>query len=144
MSKPHVVNVDAAIFRDGEYLLIVRGEDEEHAAGQYGLPGGTVEAEESDGGVLEDALRREVREEVGLTVADLEYVESTAFVADTGESCINVIFLCRHESGEAYVADEDEVEAVEWLTVEEVRRHDAIQPWTRRNVEKAEEVRRGK
>jgi 8-oxo-dGTP diphosphatase len=141
MSKQYAVNVDAAIVRGGEYLLIVRSEDEEHAAGAYGLPGGTVEAERSDGGVLEDALRREVREEVGLTVTDLEYVESTAFVADTGERCINVVFLCRHESGEARVADEEKVEAVEWLTVEGVTRDDAIQPWTRRNVEKAEEVR---
>lgn len=139
MSKPYAVNVEAAIRRDDEYLLIVRSDDEEHAAGEYGLPGGTVEVEESDGEVLEDALRREVREEVGLTVADPEYVDSTAFVSDTGESAINVVFHCRHESGEAHVADPEEVGGVEWLSLAELRDREDVPPWTRQSVEKAAE-----
>jgi 8-oxo-dGTP diphosphatase len=142
MSKPYAVNVEAAIRRDDQYLLLVRSDDEEHAAGEYGLPGGTVEVEESAGEVLEDALRREVREEVGLTVADPEYVDSTAFTTDTGESAINVVFHCRHESGEPHVADPEEVASVEWLTVAEIRERGDVPPWTQRSVERAVEVRR--
>lgn len=142
MSKLYAVNVEAAIRRGDEYLLIRRSDDEEHAAGQYGLPGGTVEADESAGGVLEDALGREVREEVGLTVADPEYVDSTAFTTDTGESAVNVVFHCRHESGEAHVADPEEVAAVEWLTPAEIRERADVPPWTRRSVERAVELYR--
>lgn len=132
------MNVEAAISRDGEYLLVRRSDEEDHAAGEYGLPGGTVETESSDGGALEATLRREVREEVGPTVADPEYVDSTAFVTDTGESAVNVVFRCRHESGEARVADPDEVAGVEWLTPAEIRDRKVVPPWTRRSVERAE------
>lgn len=81
--RRYAVNVEAAIYRDDEYLLIQRGDTEEHAAGTLALVGGTVEATESEE-ILERTLRREVREEVDVTIADPQYVQSNAFVADEG------------------------------------------------------------
>jgi ADP-ribose pyrophosphatase YjhB (NUDIX family) len=37
------VNVEGAVVRDGEYLLVRRAGDEEHASGLLGFPGGKVE-----------------------------------------------------------------------------------------------------
>ncbi len=54
--------VSAAIFRDGELLLVRRAVDP--ARGFYSLPGGRVEFGES----LEQAVAREVSEETGLAI----------------------------------------------------------------------------
>jgi 8-oxo-dGTP pyrophosphatase MutT (NUDIX family) len=46
--------------------------------------------------VLEEPLRREVREEVGVELEDAPvYLESKSFVTDAGEPVIDIAFLCR-------------------------------------------------
>ena len=62
-NQPIGVGVLALIERDGALLLERRSD-----CGRWGLVGGGIEVEES----LEDALRREVREETGLVVTDQE------------------------------------------------------------------------
>jgi len=108
----YAVNVEAAIHRDGEYLLVERAAAEDHVAGALALVGGTVEMSET-GDILEDTLRREVREEVAIAIRDLQYVQSNAFTADDGTPCVNVVFLCRHDDGEARIAAPEEVATVE-------------------------------
>lgn len=64
MSRGPEVVVGAAIVRDG-MLLAARRTEPEHLAGGWELAGGKVEPGETD----EEALVREVREELGVTVA---------------------------------------------------------------------------
>ncbi|EMA45790.1 NUDIX hydrolase [Halococcus saccharolyticus] len=137
----YVVNVEAAIYRDGEYLLVERAAAEDHAAGTLALVGGTVEATDT-GDALEATLRREVREEVAIAITDPQYVQSNAFTTDDGTSCVNVVFLCRHDDGEARVAAPAEVAAVEWLSIDAVLDRSAIPPWTAEFLTLADERRR--
>ena len=59
--RPYLA-VSAAIIRDGKILVVRRARAPAH--GLYSLPGGVVEVGET----LEEAVRREVREETGMTI----------------------------------------------------------------------------
>ena len=133
-----IVNVEGAIVRGGRYLMILRGGGESHAAGTLSLPGGKVEWDEIGDDVLETALKREMREEVGLEVSSTEYLESKSFVADDGERVVDVVFLCSCEEGEPTTGDPEEVAALYWLSAQEVYAHPKTPPWIRQSIEKAE------
>ena len=49
----YFVNVEGAVVRDGEYLLVERAAAEEHAAGLLGFPGGKVETVSGVDGPIE-------------------------------------------------------------------------------------------
>jgi 8-oxo-dGTP pyrophosphatase MutT (NUDIX family) len=138
----YIVNVEAAIFYDGRYLIIVRGPEESHAPGGLAMPGGKVEMSGSVPDVLEATLRREIVEEVGVEVQDeMAYVESNAFVADDGEPVVDVVFLCRYKRGTPTIADPGEVAAIQWMTPAEILSHPEIALWTRQSIARAERVR---
>jgi 8-oxo-dGTP diphosphatase len=139
----YVVNVEAAIYRDGEYLLAQRAEQEDHAAGTWSLVGGKVEGVAEANDVLERTVRREVREEVGVELGATQYVESTAFVADGGSHVVNVVFLCEHESGTPEVREPEELAAVEWVDPDAVSDREDVPGFTEAYVAAAERERRG-
>ena len=123
MTQPlHAVNTQAAVIRAGRYLMIARGEFEEHAPGVLSPPGGKVEHGEDETGVIEATLRREVLEETGVIVGKMSYIRSRRFRSDEGASIVDCAFLCKYESGEASAADPDEVATVHWLTAVDVQR----------------------
>lgn len=121
----YVVNVDVAVVRNGEYLCIERGADEGHASGALAFPGGKVEAGADTADPIEATAVREVHEEVGVEVRDVQYVCSQSFVDDTGTPCLNVVTRADHAAGETHRAAPAEVAAVHWLTPDEIRAHEA-------------------
>ncbi|WP_435334873.1 NUDIX domain-containing protein [Haloarchaeobius sp. TZWWS8] len=137
----YAVNVEAAIYRDGEYLLIERAAGEDHAAGALSLVGGTVEGVDHEISALEATVRREIREEVDVSVTDLRYVQSNAFRSDTGQPCLNVVFLARYDEGKGVVNAPDEVAATHWLTPGAVETHADAPEWTAAFVALADERR---
>lgn len=140
--QSYVVNVEAAIYNSGEYLITERAAAEEHAAGMWSLVGGTVEESDEDENVLERTVRREIREEVGITVSqELDYIESRTFVTDTGDRVVNVVFLCQHDGGTAHINEPDEIASIQWLTAEEIAVHPDIPPWTQQSIVYAETER---
>lgn len=146
MSNDHayVCNVEGAVTNGGEYLIGTRSQHEAHAAGDLSLIGGTVEPTDDARDILKETVRREIREETTIEVADeIAYVESDSFVTDTGTPAINVVFLCQYEGGTAVAADPEELASVQWLSPDEITAHPDVPPWTRKSVERAEQRRRG-
>ena len=91
--------------------------------------------------ILEATIRREIREEVGVEVKELmTYVESKAFKVESTQ-VIDVVFMCEYHSGEPCAIDPAEVEAVHWLTAQEIYDHPKTPPWIRQSIEKAEQLR---
>ena len=148
MAAPqYVVNVDPVIARETakgtEYLFVVRGDDEEHAPGMLGFPGGKMEAGPGESDVLDATAKREAREEAGVEIEHVRQVTSTTFELDFGPTCLNVVVTADYAGGEAHVADPDEVAAVEWRTANSVLDDEDTPPWTADLLEEVIAYRRG-
>jgi 8-oxo-dGTP diphosphatase len=143
MTIHYIVNVEGAVVReDGRYLMIDRSHLKRHEPGALTFPGGKVEAAGTSDTVLETHLRREIDEETGVAVYDeIHYLESKSFVTGDGEAVIDVVFLCRYKSGEPIITRPDEVDAIHWLTADEILRHPNAKAWTLQSLSLAEALR---
>jgi ADP-ribose pyrophosphatase YjhB (NUDIX family) len=136
-----IVNVQAAIMKDGKFLLIKRGANEEHAPGTMALVGGKVDWTGASYDVLENTLKREIDEEVGVEIEDgMHYVHSSSFVTDKGSPVVDVVFLCQLREGTAYNKSNEEVECVYWMTSDEVRQHPDAPPWLKESFNRIEKI----
>ena len=138
-----VVNTQCAVTRAGRYLMIVRGEGVGQAPGVLAFPGGKVEIGDGPDRVLEAAVRREVGEETGVTVApDLNYVRSVNFTMDDGTAVVDVLFHGAFQAGEPEITAPDEVADIRWMTAKEILAHERTPPWLKSDVELVEAARR--
>ena len=91
--------------RDGDRVLLARKAG--WAPGRYALVAGFVDNGES----LEGAVAREVKEEVGVDVTDIQYVGSQNWPFP---SQLMVGFVARYAGGEITI-DTDELEDARWF-----------------------------
>lgn len=103
------VGCGAAIVADGRLLLVKRRKAPE--AGRWNLPGGKVDFCER----LEDAVRREVLEETGLSIRLVRLLHVTQMLGEDGEHWVSPVFLAEVLSGEATNREPDKAEAVAWV-----------------------------
>lgn len=138
----YIVNVEAAIYRNDKWLIIKRSEKEEHAPGLLAMVGGKVETKIAENNVLEEALIREIMEEVGIQVLKtLHYVESKSFISDKGQAVIDIVFLCKYDSGEPKCMSVDEVSEIYWMSSTEILENKSAPVWLKESIEKAEKIR---
>lgn len=136
------MNVEGAVVRDDEYLLVERATGEEHAGALLGFPGGKVEQPPGGDATIEATVTRELYEAVGVEVGNVEYVLSRTFEADDGTRCLNVVTLCERVDGPRRPRAPDEVAAVHWLSADEIGDRDDAPGFLERGVERIEELRR--
>lgn len=128
------VNVEGAIYKDNKWLMIERSKKESHAAGTLAMVGGTLETDTDMQNALEETLKREIMEEVGIEIEnEMQYVESKTFTSDSNQAVLDVVFLCKYKSGEA-IAKTDEVAHILWLTTEEVIHYPKTPEWIKQSM----------
>ncbi len=137
----YIVNVEGAIVRGEQYLMIIRGQGETHAGGTLSFVGGKVETTQNGVDVLEEELRREIMEEVGVRVSEMVYVQSSHFIMNDHDLVVDIVFLCRYETGEPRIADSAEVEKILWLTASEILDHALCPPWIKSSIKRVEALR---
>ncbi|MCM3357248.1 MULTISPECIES: NUDIX domain-containing protein [unclassified Psychrobacillus] len=136
-----IVNVEGAIYKEGKWLLVKRSEQEEHGAGGLALVGGQVDQEGNSSDIFERTLIREIDEEVGIEVTNLQYVNSSTFISDTGKPVVDIVFVCDHFFGEPYVKCKEELDEVIWMTTEEILNGEEFPDYLKRNITQAEQLR---
>jgi len=104
--------VAAVIERDGKYLACRRA-PHKSLAGLWEFPGGKVEPGETD----EIALRREIREELGVEISVGEYLATS--LNQAGDLDIELVAYVALISRGAIVASSDHDE-LRWLTATEL------------------------
>lgn len=107
---PHLHPAVIVLVRDGDRVLLAR--KSVWAAGRYALVAGFVDNGES----LEGAVRREVKEEVGVDVKDIEYVGSQNWPFP---SQLMVGFVASYAGGEVTI-DPAELEDARWFPRDEL------------------------
>lgn len=106
------VSVDAVIIKGSNVLLIQRGV--EPNKGYWATPGGYVEWDES----TEDAVKREVQEETGLTVTMAKFVNLNSNPARHPKQVINLVYLVEVDDGEPTASDD--AAAAEWFPLDKL------------------------
>ncbi len=108
----------AFIVNDKEELLVVR-RAKEPAKGTLDLPGGFCDMQET----VEEGMRREIKEETGLDVHEIEYLFSSPNIymyAGLGVHTIDMDFLVRiHGDIPTIQAADDAAEAI-WIPIDKV------------------------
>lgn len=100
--------------------------------GRYVIPGGHVELGET----LEQALKREAKEETGLDVHDIKFICMQEFILDEAfwkkRHFIFLDYACKTDSDEAKLNSEGQEYG--WFTVREALKL-PLEPYTRRTIE---------
>ena len=113
-SHTPIATVGALIFNDDDQVLMVRTHKWSNL---WGIPGGKIKWGET----ADNALRRELKEETGLDVADIEFVlvqdciHSKEFYRDAHFVLLNYTCRC---AGEPAVTLNDEAREFRWLSLE--------------------------
>lgn len=121
----HEVAITAIVVKDGKYLITRRSQDKKRFPGMWTVPGGRLETndylemkkdtEHYWYNVLERTLKREVKEEVGLDIKNIEYVTSLSTVHKDGAPSLVISCLADYVSGEVKL-QEGETDEFAWVT----------------------------
>ena len=117
---------------EGRILLIRRARDP--GAGKYGLPGGFVD----EGETGEEAVIREIKEEVGLTATVSSYLCSFENLYDHNEiiaPILDIYYLCQTESFDDLALAPDEVSEFEFAIPTKAHLDNMAFPANRRALE---------
>jgi ADP-ribose pyrophosphatase YjhB (NUDIX family) len=116
----HVVLVTAFILKKNKILLAKRSKNDLQAGGLWSMPGGKVDLEVGKS-VIENTLKKEIKEEVGIEIKDeIFYLGSNAFTRVSGHNVIELIYLAYWKSGKAKPLEDQE--EVKWLSLDQLNR----------------------
>lgn len=108
------VGIAAIIRKENKVLLGFRSGA--HGKGTWGFAGGHLELGES----FEDCVQREVEEEVGIKVANLQFGTLTNSVFSPTTHYVTIFIVCDYHEGELTNLEPDKTEKWEWFGWDEL------------------------
>ena len=134
-NQAHYIAVTGILVKDGKFLIAKRADWEKAFPGKWTVPGGKLEVldyvfKEKDTSshwynVMEDALRREVREEVGLELGDIGYVTSMVYIRPDEIPCLIVSLFAEPIGGNVRLCEA--LTEFEWVDLEEAKNYELIE-----------------
>lgn len=131
----HEVAITAIVVKDGKYLITRRVLTKKRFPGKWTVPGGKLETsdyvhlpkdtEDCWYNVLERVARREVKEEVGLEIKNIEYVTSLTTIDKEGTPILIISCMADWAGGDV-VLQQEETDKYAWVSLGEAKEHDLI------------------
>lgn len=131
----HEVAITAIVVKDGKYLITRRVPTKKRFPGKWTVPGGRLETSDyinlpKDTGdcwynVIEKVVRREVKEEVGLEIKNIDYVVSLTTIDKEGTPVLIISCMADWDTGEV-VLQTSETDMHAWVSLEEAKQYDLI------------------
>ena len=131
----HEVAITAIVMKDGKYLIAHRSNPGKRFYNMWTVPGGRIEVSDYKDlpkdtehhwyNVVEKTLRREVKEEVGLEIENIDYLTSITMTVGDFPAII-LSFVADYKSG-TVTLQEEELDKAEWVTIEEAKKYDLIE-----------------
>ena len=112
------VGVGAAIFNsEGKLFLKLRGKKAKNERGTWEIPGGSVEFGET----LEDALKREIKEEYGIDISVIELLDVCShIIPDEHQHWVSPTYICKITRGKPKIIEPKKCDAIGWFTQKEI------------------------
>ncbi|OGD68026.1 hypothetical protein A2996_03460 [Candidatus Campbellbacteria bacterium RIFCSPLOWO2_01_FULL_34_15] len=131
----HRIALTAIIHKDGKFLITKRSLDKKAFPGKWTVPGGGLETDDyintkptTEAGqwyyAVENALRREIKEEVNIEVDKPKYLLDLTFIRPDGIPVVVLSFYCNYVSGDVKL-DDDSVDYA-WVGVDDLDKYDLI------------------
>lgn len=142
-SDLHRIAITGIIWKEEDgvrtYLITKRSPTKKAWPNKWTVPGGGLETtdymsteatyQNSESpqwyNAVETTLRREIKEEVGVEVTDIQYLLDLAFIRPDGVPAIVLSFYCKYAGGDVML-DEDATEYA-WVKADEVGYYELIQ-----------------
>lgn len=131
----HEVAITAIIVKDNKYLITRRSLNKKRFPGMWTVPGGKMETNDylklpKDTkfywyNVLERTLRREIKEEVGIDINNIEYVTSLATVHDDGSPSLVISCVADYISGDIKLQAEEN-DQFAWVGLGEAKNYQLL------------------
>ncbi|MCX6811199.1 MAG: NUDIX domain-containing protein [Candidatus Berkelbacteria bacterium] len=130
----HVVSATAIIFKNSKVLIAQRHKNEKVWPSFWTVPGGKIEYDDyknmpknKEGlwyNAIELSLRREVKEEVGLEIKNIDYVCDMTFLRPDGNPGIILSFMADWKKGKVKLCSE--LENFKWVDLKEAKNYQLI------------------
>ncbi|MBM4177296.1 NUDIX domain-containing protein [Candidatus Gribaldobacteria bacterium] len=131
----HEVAITAIIVKDSKYLIIKRSLNKKRFPGFWTVPGGKLETSDYLNlpkdtenywyNVLEKTLKREVKEEVGIEIKNIEYLTSLATVHQGSNPSLAISCLANYASSEIKL-DPDESTVFAFIDLKSAKNYQLI------------------
>jgi 8-oxo-dGTP pyrophosphatase MutT (NUDIX family) len=131
----HYVVVTGILVKEGKFLITKRAEFEKAFPGKWTVPGGKLEVldytlRNKDTSshwynVLEDLLKREIKEEVNLEIENINYVTSLVYIRPDKIPCLIISLWAEPKKGEIKLCNA--LTEFAWVDLNEAKNYDLIE-----------------
>lgn len=134
-STLHEVVITAIVVKDGKFLITRRSANKKRFPSMWTVPGGKLETDDYSAtpkptpdywyNVLETVVRREVKEETGLDIKNIDYVTSLATIHADGTPSFVISVMADYAGGEV-VLQQEETDMYAWVDLGEAKTYNLI------------------